>query len=194
MSEGNTGQQRTCIACRRVANKDELIRLANVQGQVVADLLGRLGGRGVYVCALESCFLAAFSNERLSRGLKQKMAQQDVLLFVEGLKVLLVSRIVSLLHMAQKAGMMVVGATAVGAHNAKNETAFMIIASDLSERSVGKLLESPRIRRFVFLNKDALGAAFGRESVGVAAVLHGGLARSIARELERYGSLANLGV
>lgn len=194
MSEGSAAQQRTCIACRRTAHRDALVRLTTISGQVVADLLGRLGGRGVYVCASEPCLLAAFSNERLSRGLKQKVAQQDVSLFVECLKGLLVSRIVSLLHMAQKAGMMVVGATAVGAHNAKNETAFMIVASDLSERSVGKLLESPRIRRFVFLNKDALGAAFGRTSVGVAAVLHGGLARSIARELERYGSLANLGV
>jgi len=194
VSEKEQGPQRTCIACRREADKDDLVRLAAVNGRVVADLLGKLGGRGVYVCPSEKCIAAAFGNERLSRGLKQKVASGDIAEFAAGLRELMARRIVSLLHMAQKAGVLVAGATAVEERCNKNEAAFMMVASDLSERSAGKLPDVSRLRRFVFLDKDRLGAALGRESVGIIAILHGGLARTIARELVRYGSLADLGV
>ena len=48
--------ERTCVACRRVRPKAELVRLAKLDdGSVTVDLLGTMPGRGAYVCPDRAC-------------------------------------------------------------------------------------------------------------------------------------------
>ena len=48
--------QRTCVGCRRVRPKMEMIRLARTPGgTVVVDRAARAPGRGAYVCPRAEC-------------------------------------------------------------------------------------------------------------------------------------------
>ncbi|MFN2615379.1 MAG: YlxR family protein [Actinomycetota bacterium] len=47
--------QRTCVACRQVRPKSELIRLVVSDGDVVVDERKCAPGRGAYVCADGDC-------------------------------------------------------------------------------------------------------------------------------------------
>lgn len=51
--------QRTCVACRTVRNKRELIRLVRTAaGTVEIDPGGKKPGRGVYLCPSSTCWQA----------------------------------------------------------------------------------------------------------------------------------------
>lgn len=50
---------RQCIACRRKADKRELLRVVNSEGALTVDETGRAQGRGAYICASEDCLLRA---------------------------------------------------------------------------------------------------------------------------------------
>ena len=41
---------RSCIMCRRKNEKEDLIRIANLDGKVVIDKLQKVNSRGVYFC------------------------------------------------------------------------------------------------------------------------------------------------
>jgi len=62
--------QRTCIACRRVRAKQELLRIVRTPlGEVHADPTGKLAGRGAYLCRDEACLAQAVKQKKLSRAL-----------------------------------------------------------------------------------------------------------------------------
>ncbi len=48
--------QRTCIGCRSVLSKRELIRIVRTEKGVFVDPTGKAAGRGAYVHALRSCW------------------------------------------------------------------------------------------------------------------------------------------
>ena len=52
--------ERTCLGCRRVREKRELIRFAVIENRLTPDIKGRLGGRGVYLCPEKICFKEAY--------------------------------------------------------------------------------------------------------------------------------------
>jgi predicted RNA-binding protein YlxR (DUF448 family) len=59
--------QRTCVGCRRVRAKAELVRLVRrSDGTVVRDACGR--GRGAYVCPDLDCVARAAKPGRLSQA------------------------------------------------------------------------------------------------------------------------------
>ena len=48
---------RTCLACRRLRPKQELIRLACVaDGHIYVDYTGKMAGRGAYLCPVAECW------------------------------------------------------------------------------------------------------------------------------------------
>ncbi len=62
--------QRTCIACRQVRGKSELLRIVRTpSGAVAADATGKLAGRGAYLCRDESCLAQAMKQKKLGRAL-----------------------------------------------------------------------------------------------------------------------------
>lgn len=60
--------ERTCVGCRRVRPKAELVRLVLHQGRIVTDRSGDLPGRGAYVCPVVGC--AEKARPRLGRALR----------------------------------------------------------------------------------------------------------------------------
>ncbi len=73
--------QRTCIGCRRVRAKAELVRLVRrADGMVGVDRTGAAPGRGAYVCPAPPCAEEALKRGRLARALKGKAeASEEVI-------------------------------------------------------------------------------------------------------------------
>jgi predicted RNA-binding protein YlxR (DUF448 family) len=62
------GPRRTCVACRVVREKWQLVRLVRrPEGTVVVDGSGRLPGRGAYVCTATACATRLLKGGRLSQ-------------------------------------------------------------------------------------------------------------------------------
>lgn len=67
--------QRTCVACWTVGDKRGLIRLVKQSGgEVVVDEVGRLPGRGAYLCRREACWQEAAS--KLEYALKMRLSPE----------------------------------------------------------------------------------------------------------------------
>jgi predicted RNA-binding protein YlxR (DUF448 family) len=63
--------QRTCIACREVSGKRQLVRLVRTpEGRVEIDETGKRRGRGAYLCRRKSCWEVVFQKRRLKQALK----------------------------------------------------------------------------------------------------------------------------
>src|SRR5215469_671186 len=63
--------QRTCVACRQVRPKRELIRVVRTpDGHVELDPTGKRSGRGAYLCARRSCWELALKKGRLEHELE----------------------------------------------------------------------------------------------------------------------------
>ncbi|MBN2240425.1 MAG: YlxR family protein [Dehalococcoidales bacterium] len=78
MTRGNSNRkktkhapQRTCVACRNVFDKKELIRLvASEDGTVEPDTTGKKAGRGAYLCRNLDCWTEGCKGTKLERALK----------------------------------------------------------------------------------------------------------------------------
>jgi len=65
--------QRTCIGCRQVRAKAELLRLVRrADGMVYIDQVGVEPGRGAYVCLRRECVDEALQRGRLARAFRGK--------------------------------------------------------------------------------------------------------------------------
>ena len=63
--------QRTCVGCRGVQGKRELVRVVRTpEGEVVVDVTGRRNGRGAYVHKSRECWELALKRGALERALK----------------------------------------------------------------------------------------------------------------------------
>ena len=60
---------RTCVACRMVKPKAELLRVTSFEGEVSLDKKGNASGIGVYVCNNIVCIEKAQKIRGLERGL-----------------------------------------------------------------------------------------------------------------------------
>ena len=61
---------RTCVGCRQVAAKSELLRIVCIDGVLTGDRTGRLGGRGAYVHLRTECLEKADSRRAFVRALR----------------------------------------------------------------------------------------------------------------------------
>lgn len=67
--------QRTCLACRKVKPKRDLVRLVRVaDGSIEIDHGGRKAGRGAYLCGLLECWEIGLKSGRLEHALKTVLA------------------------------------------------------------------------------------------------------------------------
>lgn len=74
--------QRTCIGCRKVLSKRELIRIVRTPVGIVIDPTGKINGRGAYLHNIRSCWEQAIKgpiNNALRVGLtpadKERLAE-----------------------------------------------------------------------------------------------------------------------
>ncbi|MBR5285429.1 MAG: YlxR family protein [Clostridia bacterium] len=68
---------RKCIGCNEMKEKRELIRIVrNNEGVMNIDPVGKMPGRGAYICNCTACFDAAVKAKRLERAFKTKIPDE----------------------------------------------------------------------------------------------------------------------
>jgi len=69
--------QRTCVACRQVKDKRQLIRLVRISnGGIEVDTGGRKAGRGAYLCRSPQCWRAGLKGSQLGYALRATLTQE----------------------------------------------------------------------------------------------------------------------
>ena len=70
--------QRTCVACRQIKAKRELIRLVRVANDSIeVDTSGKKAGRGAYLCQTPECWELGLKSGRLEYALQIKLTQEN---------------------------------------------------------------------------------------------------------------------
>ncbi len=70
--------QRTCMACRKVRAKRELVRLVRIaDGIVEVDTSGKKAGRGAYLCPAQECWEVGLKGGRLEHALRTTLPQDN---------------------------------------------------------------------------------------------------------------------
>lgn len=182
---GGSGEaERKCIANGEVQPKNGLIRfVVGPDDRIVADILEKLPGRGIWVSADKSALSDAIKKGAFSRAAKAKVSVPEGL--VNEVETQLARRVVDLISLARKSGDAVAGYEKVKDWLAKDYAEVLIQSSDGSERGKSKL-STPYGGSFIgWLTTDELGLAFGRETVIHAALLSGGLTPRIVEEAKR---------
>jgi predicted RNA-binding protein YlxR (DUF448 family) len=69
--------KRTCVACREVKNKKELVRVVRTpDGNIELDSTGKKNGRGAYVCPARDCWEKALTGKQLERTLHSTLSKE----------------------------------------------------------------------------------------------------------------------
>jgi predicted RNA-binding protein YlxR (DUF448 family) len=70
--------RRTCVACRSVRSKRELVRLVRTrEGDIEIDTTGKKDGRGAYICPDRACWEKALQGQSLERTLRTALTRED---------------------------------------------------------------------------------------------------------------------
>ncbi len=70
--------QRTCVACRRVKDKRQLVRLVRLaDGGIEVDSDGGKAGRGAYICRLPRCWQSGLVAGRLEHALRTSLTREN---------------------------------------------------------------------------------------------------------------------
>jgi len=71
--------QRTCVGCRQVRSKREMVRIVRTPtGTVEIDPTGKKSGRGAYLCRQRSCWETALKKGRLSQALRTTLSEEEL--------------------------------------------------------------------------------------------------------------------
>jgi predicted RNA-binding protein YlxR (DUF448 family) len=185
--------ERTCIGCRGVFNKADVVRIVSGPSGPVIDYREKLPSRAAYVCPRRECIERALSRENLSRALHTNVSLPAIEVFIQALSSAVREKIRSLLMMAARAGMLAAGASAVDDALQKGRVEMLIFADDLSKGTKHKLLtgDLPPKKQTTLFTRDELGQMVGRELVGVVGILDKGFSNAVWSESERLKGLRN---
>lgn len=194
--DDRTDPIRQCVLSRRRAPQATLLRLVlGPDGRPFVDVDQRGVGRGVYVSP--ESLDEALSPKGLARAFRGKAAPLEageVHALVLGTVERLQTRVAATLGLARRAGALTLGMEAVCRRiDAAPAELVVVLAEDLAERSrrrvEAKIAEHPSIRQITGPTRAVIGAALGRETVGVAAVEHPVLGSRLAQEVARLAVL-----
>lgn len=184
--------QRSCLGCREVRPKNDLLRFVlDPEGTVFPDIARKLPGRGAYTCFSRACLQSALKRKQFNRSFKG-----DVKLLAEAELSALISKrfeekITSLLALANKAGKAVSGTDTVMETLRRGEAAILIMAADISSESRAKfcaVAAKAGVEIFRFSVKECLGGPLGKEIRTAIAVQRGTFAETLRMDLKRYGN------
>jgi predicted RNA-binding protein YlxR (DUF448 family) len=75
--------QRSCIACRNVRDKRDLVRLVNTGERIEIDPGKKQTGRGAYLCPVYECWDTGLRKNRLEYALRTKLSEENRQMLVE---------------------------------------------------------------------------------------------------------------
>lgn len=188
---------RTCCVTRESLPKSELIRFAlGPNGEILPDIAGKAGGRGVWVTANKHILAQAVAKNAFARALKTQVNVPDNL--VEITQAHLEKRLLGALGLAMKGGHLVTGYEKVRSAIEKEKINALIAASDGSmdgRKKITQLLRAMELEDEVpqidFLNAEQLSLALGGKNVIHAALVGGAATKSAtdrAQQLVRFSA------
>ncbi len=68
--------ERKCAGCGKIKDRNEMIKITNVHGELVVNPDSKKFGRSVYLCYNNACIEAAFKKNRISKILKTSVPQE----------------------------------------------------------------------------------------------------------------------
>ena len=69
----HTKQERTCIACRKKLNQNEMIRISKINGDITVEKSHSAFGRGAYICKNKDCVDLVIKKRLLNRAFKSNL-------------------------------------------------------------------------------------------------------------------------
>jgi hypothetical protein len=189
---------RTCVATRRKAESDGMVRfVAGPDGEVVPDVRGRLPGRGVWVDGTRGAVELAVKRKAFAHGLKAAVTASGSLpALVERL---LAEDATQALALANKAGVIIRGFAKAEAALATGRVGALLSASDAARDGIRKIAAANRsvggpenaVPHLFSLSASEMGLALGRENAIHLAVLAGAAGEAFisrCRRLDRFRS------
>lgn len=183
--------QRTCLACRTCKDKNQLLRfILSPENEILPDLESKLPGRGAYTCINKICLAATIDRQQFKRAFKHDVLIMEKEQFIEHLRKLLHSKIIGLIGLANKAGVIVAGGSMVSdALKGKNRPAFVIVAGDVSAGVSDKIINSVKSHNVdyrIILTKNDFGAILGKAPKSAIGIASGGFVAQLVKAIDKY--------
>lgn len=183
--------QRTCLGCRQVKARQELIRfVSSAEGEILVDYRHRLPGRGAYTCAARGCLEQALHRQQFNRAFRRECRPASAAELLASISLEMLKRVENLLGMARKSGQSIAGSNAVlAAFDRPGPPAVVVFAEDVSAGVAEKVERKARHHSaecLRLLDKVALGRLAGRSECSVFALAGGALAENLLLEWKRY--------
>ena len=185
--------ERRCIVTGEIRNKDDLIRFVLGPDQaVVADLDGKLPGRGAWVSAERAVLEQVMRKNPFSRAFACRTTVPDNL--VDGVVARLEEKCLNLIGLARRSGELVSGFDKVSEQLKKQRQGVLVLASDVADNGREKAVRAAGERQIVDrFDRTKLSLALGRENVVHAAIAQGRLAERLLTEVARFDRVAGAG-
>ena len=195
MVRGQSPPQRTCLGCRKVKDQSLLTRFVrSPDGEVVADVRGRLPGRGAYLCNSSKCFELAVRTKQFERTFKSSCRMAEASQLIDQVVTQRLDRLKNLLGMARKSANVVAGSSAVSeALNKSCPPMAIVMAQDISPKIGEKIMRKASDRNVIItrlFTKSELGQILGRAERSVVGLLDGKLAATFLHDLHRYQEIS----
>lgn len=183
--------QRTCIACRRTTNRDDLLRFVlDPDGRLVLDLSRRLPGRGAHVCMTQGCLQRALDRNLFSRAFKRSVTPVDPKEYLEEVRGAIHRRILNLVSLANRSGMVISGSDVVESGlRSLHDPEFLLITRDTSpdrSKQFATRADARSVPVIIGFTSDEIGAVLGKESRNIVLFRRNGLTRKLHEELTAY--------
>ena len=190
--KGNSeAPQRSCLGCRTSKDKSLLLRFVlTPEMEILPDLENRLPGRGAYTCVNQRCLAAAIDQRQFKRSFKHDVTVMPTEQFVEFVRKQLHGRIIGLIGLANKAGLITGGGSMVmDVLKSKKKPGLVIVATDVSEAIGSKIIHAAaghNVPDRTAVTKDDIGAILGKAPRSAIAVASGGFVAQLVKAIDRY--------
>jgi len=183
--------QRSCVACRTVDDKKQLLRFVLApQGQVVVDYRQQLPGRGLYTCFSRQCLAQAVKKNSFRRVFGATTQLVVLAELQHQLQLVLIQRLRGLILMARKAGQLIAGSNMVlDALKSPMPPIVVVMATDITgnmKEKINRTATRQQIFCTQLFDKVSLGQMLGKQERSVVAIQDGALATLLKSELNRY--------
>jgi len=198
---GHKPRERRCLASGDTRDPIDMVRyVLSPDGVVMPDIAGKLPGRGVWVSSDRKSLEKTIALKSFGRGFKTKSkVDGDLVTLTENL---LARRVLGLITMARKAGVIAMGFDQVQSMAREAAIAFRIEAKDGSKdgrskiRTLSKAMNREQdladpIVIGCFTAQD-IGKALARDSIVHAAIKPSKLAKTLAIEVKRLSGFRDL--
>lgn len=184
---------RSCSVCRTKASKPELCRFVRaLDGEICFDEQGELPHRGAWLCPRRECMSKAFQKRLLFRGEKTLPVNADVM--SDHVRSRIRKSTLSRFGVLRRMGAIEVGRDAVKRLMLDGKAHAVILAKDLSARSVGEVREkadatSPELLHMSPFLMDEIGQSIGRKKTGVVGLLKSRITDEILLQIKKLSNL-----